>query len=157
MGACQSRAKEILENSSNLIKTARFCSFEDQALIDGENEIVKLNYVTVARQSFLGSKIAFLIFELANSQRVKVGIVLKRIEDQENKAVIYAESYEDELLGKSYVVLDSKRKWAALLQESMNFMKSRPIYKLNENDCFTFIDHILENFVVDYDGIAKNR
>ena len=88
MGACQSRAKEILENSSNLIKTARFCSFEDQALIDGENEIVKLNYVTVARQSFLGSKIAFLIFELANSQRVKVGIVLKRIEDQKKIKIV---------------------------------------------------------------------
>ena len=106
---------------------------------------------------FLGAKIAFLIVELANNERVKVGIVLKRVEGKEDKAVIYAELYEVEPFGKSYVVLDSKRKWAALHQESMNFMKSRPIYKLNENDCFTFIDYILENFVVDYDGIAKNR
>ena len=151
------------------ITTAKFSSFDDQTLINnGEIQMKNLYFATDGGKYSLGcvtislgANSAFLIVEFADETNIMMRVQTRSVEGKGDMAKVLAQPYDgpyDKVrIVKKYEVLQNKKKWSILHNESINFMKTRPNYDIFENNCYSFVDYILERFAVNYDGIAKRK
>ena len=170
MGCSHSQSPRKSSNGFHLlpITTAKFGGFDDQTLIcDEELQMKNLSFATDGGKNYLGSvtsslgaKSAFLIVEFADNMEVIMRVITKVVEKKGDIAKVLAKQLDPDdkvSIQKKYKVLQNNKKWSFLIAEVKKFIRDNPNYDIFENNCYSFVDYILERFAVNYDGIVKMK